>query len=251
MLLTAGSTSATSQVPSATSERAEGDLEGVAAKRKRPPSQRIAQVKMKKSTESNGTKKNTTVKKDTTAKKNAATKSRTTTKSNTKTKSNTTAERSAPSGSTEDKNRGEPFLQRVKRGIDAIFAEFLTFVNAKGGLHSIEWDAIRTGSWIIVASTGAVSETHHDASGFVTWIKCDLGGKIWGYVVRKTHSERLPEEHPEDPSGERLERSEERPDNLASEMKTYYDILSKNTEPVELAEIAKPLQTLLRPGDMV
>lgn len=72
--------------------------------------------------------------------------------------------------------------------------------------------------------------------------------------------EQLPEEHPAEPSEERSgerpqerqqEFSEERLDNMASAMRTYYNILSKDTEPLELAEIAKPLQTLLRPGDTV
>lgn len=134
------------------------------AKRKRAPSQRIAQGKKKKATGSNvatessattkrntaaakntTTAKNTTASKNTTTAKNTKTKNNTTTKKNTATRSDTTTGSSVASGSTSkaDENQSEPPLQRIKRGIDAIFEEFLTFVNSKGGMHS---KAARTAS---------------------------------------------------------------------------------------------------------
>lgn len=116
----------------------------------------------------------------------------------------------------------------VKRGIAAIFRNTIIGANSAAGIHILEWDAIRTASWAIVASTGAVSDTHPDAAGYLTWIKADVGAKIWVYV---------------------------QPNKPAKDMKTameaYFNMVESNTDPRKLATLAVPVQTLLTPGMLV
>lgn len=121
-----------------------------------------------------------------------------------------------------------PLTSRVKRGMRAIFQYAIIAIDSWGGLRSIEWDAIRAASWVIAASTGAVSQTHHDASGYLTWVRCEMGSKFWGYVVSKQKAQ-----------------------SMVDAMKAYKQMVDYNTEPEKLREIATVFQTCITRGTVV
>ncbi|KAI0086720.1 hypothetical protein BDY19DRAFT_342648 [Irpex rosettiformis] len=127
-----------------------------------------------------------------------------------------------------DINIPAPPSAREKKGIDAILNEAVTSVNANGPMHSIEWDAVRIASWAIIASSGAVSKTHHDASGYSTYVKCEMGAKIWGYVLPKKPSH-----------------------SLDQSMKEYHRMVTKCTETSELAKVAEPVNIYLPRGTLL
>lgn len=56
-------------------------------------------------------------------------------------------------------------------------------------------DASRTRNWDLLHGGGVLTLEHHDAEGFITWLKMLTGGKLWsiirpaGYTEAKTRKE--------------------------------------------------------------
>ena len=96
-------------------------------------------------------------------------------------------------------------------------------INRHGGMHSIEWDVIRSISWALISSGGAMSDIHFDAGGFCTWARSDMGAKVWGYC---------------EPMGPAA--------TLIEAMKLYHRLAT--TETAKLEKVVKPVQVLLTPG---
>lgn len=137
-----------------------------------------------------------------------------------------------------------PRLQQ-KRGIDVILKDTLAHADTKGrGMHRVEFDAAATVNfrWVTVSSTGAISPApHYNTSGYLTWMLCRMGAKVWSNVVlsgSEGTASVLPGKSPQQ--------------DMASAMQAYYDLRVNKDRTVNagdfvqrLMQTAKPVQTLL------
>ena len=90
-------------------------------------------------------------------------------------------------------------------------------------MHSIEWDAVLSMSWVLFSSGGAMTEPHHDASGYCTWLRADMGSKMWALVL-----------------------SNASPQTLVEAMQDYHRLVTADT--TELKKIAKPVVIFVSDG---
>ncbi len=120
------------------------------------------------------------------------------------------------------------FSPREKRGVEEILREAVTLANDKGGMHCLEWDVIKTASWAIAGSSGAVTKTHHDAGGFLTYVEPEVGAKIWVFLVPK-----------------------EPPRTLYQAMTDFHYVVVHSTDSAALAKRMKPVYVYVAPGTLL
>ena len=54
----------------------------------------------------------------------------------------------------------------------------LAFTHHQDGKWAMDWPGNDSG-WALLANAGAVSNSHIDAAGYCTYMRCLLGSKIW------------------------------------------------------------------------
>lgn len=143
---------------------------------------------------------------------------------------------------------GPPSVRPQKRGMDAIFKDTLAYadVGPRDG-STIGNDGLITlqEPWQVVSSTGSIlPEARYEASGYATWMVCQLGAKVCGLV--------LPKESELDPTSPSSPQKD-----METAMRAYYDLrvvksrTNTSSSVQQLAEVAEPVQTLVSPRTLM
>ena len=96
------------------------------------------------------------------------------------------------------------------------------------GMRTSEWDAIRSALWTLATSCGAYTGPHQDAAGYLTWVKCEIGMKMWCF----------------------LEPCDDSPE-VEKAMKGLHELMVSCRDTDEVQAHARPVSLILKPGTML
>ncbi|KAI0086268.1 hypothetical protein BDY19DRAFT_908514 [Irpex rosettiformis] len=101
-------------------------------------------------------------------------------------------------------------------------------INHGFGMRFMEWDGLRSASWALLSTSGSHTAYHHDASGYFTFVRCEVGAKLWCFLRPKNHS------------GE-----------VTSAMESFVDIYESFQDTNNFGDHADPVSIVLTPGTIL
>lgn len=147
--------------------------------------------------------------------------------------------------------------EAMKKAFEEILYARFTNINAYGAPLRLEFDVIKAISWMLLASSAAMTQLHYDASGYLTWVRNETGRKIWGFAVQIAHDFARYEEEKEakakaEAKGEVFTPSPR--ENLSALQIAFkdYQWLAQNTRnPQLLSKYVKIVRVCIPPGAVV